>query len=103
GARGTGEQTVPTTGSMALGPFPGAAAAGAEMLAAAQRPEVAARRIADEDHVSAVAAVAAVGAAPWHVRLASKTDAAVAARAGLDPDLRAIVHRVTVSRFGRGG
>ena len=40
-----------------------AAAAGAEVRAVAQRREVAARRVADEDDVAAGAAVAAVGAA----------------------------------------
>jgi hypothetical protein len=65
---------------------------GAEVLRAAQRPEVAARGIADQHHVAPVPAVAAVGPALRHVGFAAEGDAAVAAAAALDPDFRGVVH-----------
>ena len=44
----------------------------------------------------AVSAVSAVGAAAWHVRFAAEAHAAVAARACLNVDPRAIVKHVTI-------
>ena len=66
------------------------AAAGAEVPAAPERGEVAALGVADEHDVAAAAAVAAVGPAARHVRLAAKADHAVAAAAALDVDLRSV-------------
>ncbi len=65
----------------------------------AQRGEIAPRLVADEHHVAAAPAVAAVGPAARHVRLAAKRDHAVAAGAGLDVDLGPVVeHRLHRSR-----
>ena len=58
-----------------------------------KRSQVAQRLVADEHDVAAAAAVAAVGAALGHVRLAAKAEAAVAAGAGLDVDARSILHQ----------
>ena len=69
---------------------PVAAAAGPEVAAAPERREIAARGIADQDHVAAAAAVAAVGPAARHVRLAAEADAAVAAAPTFDVDLRPV-------------
>ena len=63
---------------------------GAVVRRAAQRLEVAPRGVADQHDVAPAAAVAAVGAAARHVRLAAEAHAAVAAAATLDPDLRPI-------------
>ena len=54
--------------------------------------EVPERIVADQEHVTAAAAVAAVGAAARHVRLAAEAEAAVAAGAGLDVDASPILH-----------
>jgi hypothetical protein len=66
-------------------------AARLEVRAAAERLEVTERRVADQHHVAAAAAVAAVGAAARHVRLTAEGDDAVAPTAGLDEYARAIV------------
>jgi len=63
-----------------------------EVFAPPQRPQIAPRRIADQHHVAAVPAIAAVGPALRHVRFASKGDAAVAARTALYPDSCRVVH-----------
>ncbi len=92
---------VLAAGAVPVGALAVSAASRPEVLAPAQRAEVAPRGIADQDHVTAMAPVAAVGTAARDMGLAAEADRAVAAGAGLDPDLRAIVHRDTVSRFER--
>jgi hypothetical protein len=70
-----------------------ASAARLEMRSATERLEVAQRFVGDHDHVAAPTAVAAIGPALWHVRLAAKAQTAVAAAAGLDVYARSILHR----------
>src|SRR5207247_2144645 len=68
-----------------------AAAARLVVRLALERLQVAQRRVADEDDVTAAPAVAAVGPAPWHVRLAPEAHRPVAATAALDVDSRLVV------------
>ena len=78
-----------------------ATASGPEVAAAPERRQVATRRVADQDDVAPAAAVAAVGPAAGHVRLAAERDDAVAAATTLDVDLRPVEqHRGDVSRSG---
>ena len=65
-------------------------APGAEVPAPPERGEVAALGVADQHDVAAAPAVAAVGTAARHVRLAPKADHAVAAAAALHIDLGSI-------------
>ncbi len=83
---------------------PGAVLVGALPVAAALRPvvardphrgEVAARAVGDEDDVAAAPAVAAVGPAPRHVRLAAEGDDAVAAGTALHVHLCPILEHRT--------
>jgi hypothetical protein len=67
------------------------AAPGAKVTAASQRREVAPLGVADEHDVTAAPAVAAVGAAAGHMRLAPEADHAVSATAALHVDLRSVV------------
>ena len=60
-----------------------------------QRPQVAPRRIADEDHVPPVPTVAAIGPAPRHMRLPPERDAPVPARATFHKYLRLVVHQLS--------
>ena len=69
-------------GAVALGALAVAAALGAEVRAAAEALQVAQVVVAAQHDVAAAAAVAAVGPALGHVRLAPERQAAVAARAG---------------------
>jgi hypothetical protein len=65
---------------------------------APQGREIAPRGVADEDHVAAAAAVAAVGTAARHVRLSAKADDTVAAGAALDIDAGSVKeHRSTLA------
>jgi len=57
-----------------------------EVCAATEVTEVAQRRIADEHHIGAPSAVAAVGTAAGNVGLAAEGDDTVASRAALDED-----------------
>jgi hypothetical protein len=59
--------------------------------AAAKALQVAQRVVADHDHRASTPAVAAVGAAPRHVRFAAKARGPIASRPRLDMDSRAIV------------
>ena len=68
-------------------------ALGAEMRAAAEVLQVAVGVVANEHDVTAAAAVAAVGAALGHVRLASEAHAPVTATARLYVDSRSIFHK----------
>ena len=61
-----------------------------DQLAALERDEVAQIPVGDRDHVAAVAAVAAVGAALRDVLLPPERERAVAAAAGLHLELRAV-------------
>ena len=74
-----------------VGPLPVTAARRAVMSRDPHRGEIAPRRIAEQDHVAAVAAVAAVGPAARDVRLAAEADDAVAAPTALDEYACAIV------------
>ena len=67
------------------------AALGLEVRAAVEVGQVAQRGVAHEHDVAAAAAVAAVGPALGHVRLAAEGDDAVAAGAAAHVDLRAVV------------
>ena len=74
-----------------------AAALGPEVHAPAERLQVAQRVVAAQHDVAAAAAVAAVGTALGHVRLAPERQAAVAAGAGSDLELSSIgEHRAEV-------
>ena len=65
--------------------------------------QVAPRRVADQHDVPPAPAVAAVGPAARHMRLAPKAHAAVAAAPALDVDLRLVVeHGTRLSGRGRG-
>ena len=63
---------------------------GAEVHAAPERLQVAQRVVDAQDHVAAASAVASVGPALRHVRLAAERQAAVAAGAGADLEVGAI-------------
>ncbi len=69
-----------------------AAALGLEVRAPAEALQVPERVVAHEHDVATAPAVAAVGAALGHVRLAAEAQAAVAAAAGLDVNARSILH-----------
>jgi hypothetical protein len=86
---------------VALGALTVAAALGAEVRAAAEALEVAQVVVAAQHHVAAAAAVAPVGPALWHVRLAPEREAAVAARTGADLDACAVVQHATYHRRRR--
>ena len=75
--------------AVAVGALAVPAALGLQVRAGAGTMEVAQRRVGDEHHVAAAAAVAAVGPALGHVGLAAEGDDPVAARAALDEDRRA--------------
>ena len=81
--------------------LPVAAALGLEVRAAAKGGQVAQRGIADDDHVAAAPAVAAVGPALGHVRLAPERDDPVAARARAHVDLGPVVEHVSAARRAR--
>ena len=66
-----------------------------------KRGEVAQRGVADDDHVAAATAVAAVGPALGHVCLAAERDDAVAARARAHVDLGPVVEHVSAARRAR--
>jgi hypothetical protein len=70
-----------------------AAFLGSDPLAPLQRREVAQRRVCDEHDVTAVTAVAPVGAAFRHVFLAPKREAAVAAASSDDVKRGAVAKR----------
>ena len=72
----------------------------ARNAASAQRGQVAPRGVADQHDVAAAPAVAAVGPAARHVRLAPEADAAVAAAAALDPDPRLVVEHAASWQAG---
>ncbi len=61
-----------------------------DQLAALERDEIAQIPVCDRDHVAAVTAVAAVGAALRHVLLPPERHRAVAATAGLHLELSAV-------------
>ena len=69
-------------GAVALGALPVAAALGAVVRAALEGLQVAQRVVAAQHDVAAAAAVAAVGPALGHVRLAAERQAAVPAASG---------------------
>ena len=75
----------------------------AEVRAAAERLQVAQRVVDAHEHVAAAAAVAAVRPALGHVRLAAERHDAVAATAGANLDLGAVMEhgRVTVAACPR--
>ena len=81
---GTRTIIVVAVGAVALRALPVAAAVGAEVRAAAEGLQVAQRVVDAQDDVAAAAAVAAVGTALGHVRLAAERERAVAAGAGAD-------------------
>jgi len=64
----------------------------------AERREVAERRVGDERHIPATAAVASVGTALRDVLLAPERQRAVAAPAGADDDTDAVVEHAAVAR-----
>ena len=77
-------------GAVALRALAVPAAVGAEVRAPAEGLQVAQRVVDAQDDVTAAAAVAAVGAALGHVRLAPERQRAVAPRAGADLQVGAI-------------
>ena len=93
GARGHRDLAILPPGAVAIGALTMAPAAGAVMLAAGQRPEVAARGVADQDHVPPVPPVAAVGPAARDMGLAPKTPRPVTTGPGLHPNFRLVVHQ----------
>ncbi len=89
---------------MALGALAAPTAARAQMGAAVKLGEVTPGGVADEDDVSAAPAVAAVGTALGHVRLAAEGDRAVAAFAAAHEDHPAVVEhpaRIGSARVSR--
>ena len=99
GAGRHGDDVVRAARPVTLAALAVATAPGAPVGREAKRRQVAPRGVADQDHVAAAAAVAAVGTAARHVGLAAKRDHAVTARAALDVDLCLVVqHRMN----GRG-
>ncbi len=79
------------TGSVAVRALTVPAARAPEVCAATEVTEVAQRGIADEHHVGAPSAVAAVGPAAGNVGLAAEGDDTVASRAALDEDLGTVL------------
>jgi hypothetical protein len=79
-------------GSVPERTLPVAATTGLEMRAAAEALQIAARVVADEHDVAAATAVAAVGSALGHVRLAAEAETSVSPAAGLDVDASTILH-----------
>jgi hypothetical protein len=69
---------------------------GFEMRAAPIALEVAQRFVADDDHIAASAAIAAVGTASRHMGFPPEADAAIAAAACTDKDPRTIEHTLIV-------
>ena len=69
-----------------------------EVRPTAECLQIAERVVADENDVAPAAAVAAVRPALRHVRFAAEAHAAVAARARLHLDLRAVVQLVGLLR-----
>jgi hypothetical protein len=65
-------------------------AARPEVLAAAERGEIAAALVADQHHISPAPAVAAIGPAARDVRLAPEADGAVAAATALNLNLGSV-------------
>jgi hypothetical protein len=59
---------------------------------ATERLQIAQRVVAHQHDVAAAPAVATVGAAPGHVRLATEAEAAIAPAAGLDVYARSVLH-----------
>ena len=100
---GTRDDQRLAVGAVALGALAVPAALGAEVRAAPEGLQVAQRVVAAQHHVPAAAAVAAVGAALGHVRLAAERQAAVAAARRREPrSWRPVMRasRVTVGRHG---
>src|SRR5262249_47217502 len=73
-------------------PFPMLPASRAKVLAAAERPEIAARRVANQHHIPAVPPIPTVRTTARHISLAPKRDASVPPGTALNPNLRLVVH-----------
>ena len=98
GARRDREHERVAVRAVAQRPLAVAAAARAQPAAAVKRTQVAQRLLAHEHDGSAPSPVAAVGSPLRHVRFAAEAHAAVAARARLHLDLRAVVQLVGLLR-----
>ena len=85
-----GDHLVGAAGPVALLALAVAATTRDVVWREAQRREVAARRIADEDDVASVAAVAAIGAAARHVCLTAQGNRPVSPSTALDVDFRTV-------------
>jgi hypothetical protein len=94
-----GDHLVGTASPMALLALAVAATTRHMVRGESQGREVTARRIADEDDVASVAAVAAIGATTRHVRLAAQRNRPVSPGTALDVDFRTVgKHRMNGRR-----
>jgi hypothetical protein len=66
-----------------------------EVLAPLQRGKVSLRGVTDEDNVSTMPTIATIRPTSRHMRLAPKADAAISTRTPLNPDFRAVVHKLS--------
>jgi hypothetical protein len=85
-------QLVPTR-PMAIGALAMLAGPRSKVLAPAQRPKIAPRRIANQHHVPPMAAIAAIRPAARNVRLSTEAHASIAPRTTFNPDFRSVIHR----------
>ena len=91
GAERDSQLEVLASGAMLLGALPVGATTGTEVPASAEGREIAQTLIRDHDDVAPATAVAAIGPALGHVRLATEADAAVAAASCLYVDRGSVV------------
>jgi hypothetical protein len=90
--------------SLPVGPFPMLPATTPKVLAPLQRTQIPLGGIADKHHVPTMAAIPTIRAAPGHMSLTAKANAAVATSSALNPDLRAVIHKLRrVVRVFRAG
>jgi hypothetical protein len=81
-----------TVGAMLQRSLTVATAFGFEVRAATKALQVPQRPVAHDHDIASAATIAAVGAAPWHMGLASEAEAAITAPAGLYVNSSPILH-----------
>jgi NADP-dependent 3-hydroxy acid dehydrogenase YdfG len=96
GPRRNGQLQWFTVGAVPERPLSVATASGLEVRGAPVALEIAQRVVANEDHVAAATAVAAVGSAARHMRFAAEAETAIAAGSCLDVDASAVLHEMIV-------
>jgi hypothetical protein len=97
-----GDEEILAAAPVPLLALPVSPAPGAEMPPPVKRGKIAARGVGFKDDVTSASPVAAVWPSAWHVGLASKADAAVAATPALDVDLGPVVEHAGEVRSSSG-